>query len=99
MNSYRLKAELQTFSEENSSMNDINVGIVGLGWVAGAHISAFNKIPGAKVTAVCSRRKQNEKELERQYGTPLKVYNDYDAMLADPSINVIDVCTPHPLHA
>ena len=80
-------------------MNDINVGIVGLGWVAGAHISAFNKIPGAKVTAVCSRRKQNEKELERQYGTPLKVYNDYEAMLADPSINVIDVCTPHPFHA
>ena len=80
-------------------MNDINVGIVGLGWVAGAHISALNKIPGAKVTAVCSRRKQNEKELERQYGTPLKVYNDYEAMLADPSINVIDVCTPHPLHA
>jgi predicted dehydrogenase len=80
-------------------MNDINVGIVGLGWVAGAHISAFNKIPGAKVTAVCSRRKQNEKELERQFGTPLKVYNDYDAMLADPSINVIDICTPHPLHA
>ena len=50
-------------------MNDINIGIVGLGWVAGAHISAFNKISGAKVTAVCSRRKQNEKELERQYGT------------------------------
>jgi predicted dehydrogenase len=80
-------------------MNDINVGIVGLGWVAGAHISAFNKIPGAKVTAVCSRRKQNENDLERQFGTPLKVYNDYEAMLADPSINVIDICTPHPLHA
>jgi len=80
-------------------MNDINVGIVGLGWVAGAHISAFNKIPGAKVTAVCSRRELNEKELERQYGTPLKAYRNYEAMLADPSINVIDICTPHPLHA
>lgn len=42
-------------------MNDINVGIVGLGWVAGAHISAFNKIPGAKVTAVCSRRELTRK--------------------------------------
>src|SRR5262249_23870811 len=80
-------------------MNDINVGIVGLGWVAGAHISAFNKIPGAKVTAVCSRRELDPKELERQYGTPLKAYRSYEAMLAEPSINVIDVCTPHPLHA
>jgi len=80
-------------------MNDINVGIVGLGWVAGAHISAFNKIPGAKVTAVCSRRELDEKELEAQYGTPLKAYRSYEDMLADPSINVIDICTPHPLHA
>ncbi len=80
-------------------MNDINVGIVGLGWVAGAHISAFNKIPGAQVTAVCSRRELDEKELERQYGTPLKAYRDYEAMLKDPSINVIDICTPHPFHA
>jgi predicted dehydrogenase len=80
-------------------MNDINVGIVGLGWVAGAHISAFNKIPGAKVTAVCSRRELNEQDLERQYQTPLKAYHSYTEMLADPSINVIDICTPHPLHA
>jgi predicted dehydrogenase len=27
-------------------MEQINIGIVGLGWVAGAHISAFNMIPG-----------------------------------------------------
>ncbi len=80
-------------------MSDINIGIVGLGWVAGAHISAFNKIPGAKVTAVCSRRELDEKALEQQYGTPLKAYRDFDAMLKDPSIHVIDVCTPHPLHA
>ena len=33
-------------------MEQINIGIVGLGWVAGAHISAFNMIPGVKVTAV-----------------------------------------------
>jgi predicted dehydrogenase len=80
-------------------MNDINVGIVGLGWVAGAHIAAFNHIPGAKVTAVCSRRELDEAQLAQQYGTPLKAYRDYEAMLRDPSIQVIDICTPHPFHA
>jgi predicted dehydrogenase len=79
-------------------MNDINVGIIGLGWVAGAHIAAFNKIPGARVTAVCSRRELDEKQLEQQYGTPLKAYRDYDAMLKDQSIHVIDICSPHPFH-
>jgi predicted dehydrogenase len=80
-------------------MSQLNVGIVGLGWVAGAHIGAFNKIPGAKVTAVCSRRDLDEAAISAQYGTPLKAYRDYEAMLADPNIHVIDICTPHPLHA
>src|SRR5215212_4094001 len=80
-------------------MSQLNVGIVGLGWVPGAHIGAFNKIPGAKVTAVCSRRELDEAAISAQYGTPLKAYRDYEAMLADPNIHVIDICTPHPLHA
>ncbi len=80
-------------------MSQLNVGIVGLGWVAGAHIATFNKIPGAKVTAVCSRRELDEAAISAQYGTPLKAYRDYEAMLADPDIHIIDICTPHPLHA
>ena len=63
-------------------MSQLNVGIVGLGWVAGAHIATFNKIPGAKVTAVCSRRELDEAAISAQYGTPLKAYRDYEAMLA-----------------
>src|SRR5919108_1133984 len=80
-------------------MEQLNIGIVGVGWVAGAHISAFNKIDGAKVTAVCSRRELDEAQLATQYGTPLKAYRDYEEMLKDPSIHVIDICTPHPFHA
>lgn len=79
-------------------MSQLNIGIVGLGWVAGAHIEAFKHIPGAKVTAVCSRRELDEAAISAQYGTPLKAYQDYNAMLADPNIHVIDICTPHPFH-
>ena len=79
-------------------MSDLRIGIVGLGWVAGAHIETFKNVKGAKVTAVCSRRKLDPAELEKQYGMPLKVYNDYAEMLKDPNIDVIDICTPHPQH-
>ncbi len=79
-------------------MNDLRIGIVGLGWVAGAHIETFARVTGARVTAVCSRRTQDPADLQRKYGVPLKVYTDYDEMLADPDIDVIDICTPHPLH-
>ncbi len=79
-------------------MSDLNVGIVGPGWVAGAHIDAFKNVEGANVTAVCSRRKIKQADMEQQYGLPLKVYQDYEEMLKDPSLDIIDICTPHPFH-
>lgn len=84
-------------------MSDLGVGIVGLGWVAGAHISAIEKIPGVEVTAVCTRRsaEKNEiaRQLEQKWGKTVRVFDDYDEMLSDSSVNVVDICTPHPFHA
>jgi predicted dehydrogenase len=80
-------------------MRDLNVGVVGLGWVAGAHIETFKSVQGANATAVCSRRPLKESDLAKQYGVSLKAYTSYEAMLADPRVDVVDICTPHPLHA
>jgi predicted dehydrogenase len=79
-------------------MANVRVGIVGVGWVAGAHIETFKHVTGAEVAAVCSRRKLDPAALETQFGVPLNVYNNYAAMLRDPSLDVIDICTPHPMH-
>jgi predicted dehydrogenase len=80
-------------------MSDLRIGIVGLGWAAGAHIDAFKGVKGARVTAVCSRLTMDAKALEAKYGLPLKAYSDYAAMLRDPEIDAVDICTPHPQHA
>lgn len=77
-------------------MSDLRVGIVGLGWVAGAHIETFKNVRGARVTGVCSRREQNPAELQARFGIPLKAYTRIEDMLAD--VDVVDICTPHPLH-
>jgi len=79
-------------------VSDLNVGIVGLGWVAGAHIETFKNVKGANVTAICSRRELDEAKLEKQFGIPLKAYRSYEEMLKDPSIDIVDICTPHPFH-
>ena len=79
-------------------MSELGFGIVGLGWVAGAHIEAIKQVDGAQVRAICSRREHDPAELEARFGVPLKAYTDYDAMLADPDIDVVDICTPHPQH-
>ena len=70
-----------------------NVGVIGHGWVATAHIPAINATGKAQVTAVYSARPLNDAELSAKYGSPVKGYNDLGAMLADPSIDVVTVCS------
>jgi predicted dehydrogenase len=80
-------------------VRDMRVGIVGLGWAASAHIETFKHVSGAQVTAVCSRRRLDPAALEKAYGTSLTVYEDYDMMLQDDTIDIVDVCSPPWLHA
>ncbi len=81
-----------------NSQSELRVGIVGLGWAAGGHIQAFQAVPGARVAAVCTRRPLDPAAVEAQYGIQAKVYHDYDKMLNDPEIDIIDICTPNDLH-
>ena len=43
-------------------------------------------------------REHDEAELEKQFGVKLKAYTDYEAMLADPDVHIVSICTPHPFH-
>ena len=79
-------------------MKTYNVGIVGFGWVAGAHMTTFAGLPNFRPTAILSRRKLDPAAIKAQYGAEVKVYNDYDQFLKDRDIDIVDICTPHPLH-
>jgi predicted dehydrogenase len=74
-------------------MKKYNVGIVGYGWVASAHIPAINATTLGQVTAVYSSRKQNEKELSAKHGGTVRAFDDFDEMLADPDIHVLSICS------
>src|SRR5512139_1483731 len=75
------------------TMKKYNVGIVGYGWVASAHIPAINASPLAQVTAICSSRPLDAAALSTQYGGEIAVYNSLDAMLANPDIHVVSICS------
>ncbi|HEY3131447.1 MAG TPA: Gfo/Idh/MocA family oxidoreductase [Acidobacteriota bacterium] len=79
-------------------MKNYGVGIIGFGWVAGAHIQALQSIEGLNVVAVCSRRRLDPVELKKRFGILVKVYNKYDRMLADSDVDIVDICTEHPAH-
>jgi predicted dehydrogenase len=76
-----------------------NVGIIGYGWVSGAHIAAINATPYAQVTAICSSRKLDSTEISARHGGALTCYNDLNAMLADKSLHVVSICSYPQDHA
>ncbi len=80
-------------------MKKFNVGIVGYGWAATAHVPAINAGPLGQVTAVCSARPLDAAELSAKYGSPIRTCSDLAVMLADPAIQVVSI-TGYPwLHA
>ncbi|HUT66287.1 MAG TPA: Gfo/Idh/MocA family oxidoreductase [Spirochaetota bacterium] len=79
-------------------MKAYKVGIVGLGWAAGAHLRAFASLPNYEPVAIMSRRKLDPEEIRREYGVEVKVYNDYDRFLEHKDMEIVDICTPHPFH-
>lgn len=74
-------------------MKKFNVGVVGYGWAATAHIPAINATSLGQVTAVCSSRPLDAASLSNQYGSDITVFNSLDAMLAHPDINVVSLCS------
>lgn len=74
-------------------MKKFNVGIIGYGWVAGAHIAAINATGRAQVTGICSSRALDSTELSARHGSPITAYRDLKKMLANPDIQVISICS------
>lgn len=74
-------------------MKKYNVGIIGYGWVATAHINAINATGTAQVTAVYSSRTLNDAEVSARHGSAIKTYTDLTEMLKDPSLHIVSVCS------
>lgn len=88
----------------------LRIGIVGVGFMGYTHFEGAKGVSGAKVTAIATR---NQKKLsgdwtgiQGNFGPPgghvdvseLKCYADYRQLLADPDIDLVDICLPTDKH-
>jgi UDP-N-acetyl-2-amino-2-deoxyglucuronate dehydrogenase len=79
-----------------------NVGIIGYGWAATAHIDAINNCTDAQVTAIYSSRELDGAKLSTEWGSEIRTYTDLDKMLEDESLHVVSICSypnQHKAHA
>lgn len=80
-------------------MESIRIGMVGSGFIAHIHCRSYQKICGCEVVlaGLCSMDEASAQELMAKYGFK-KLYASLEEMLADPSLDMIDICTPPFLH-
>ncbi len=89
----------------------IGVGIVGLGFMAATHLKAYRQIPGFQIVAICNPSGRNLdgdfSKVSGNIGTaePLrldmsavKAFRKFEEMLADPAVQLVDICAPTPAH-
>ncbi|MCB1153849.1 Gfo/Idh/MocA family oxidoreductase, partial [bacterium] len=79
-------------------MDRIGVGIIGGGRIADVHAPGYLSSDQARIVAVCDRdpdtlaRRVDEWDADRGYA-------DFQELLADPNVDLVDILTPHHLHA
>ncbi|MEO7006289.1 MAG: Gfo/Idh/MocA family oxidoreductase, partial [Terrimesophilobacter sp.] len=75
----------------------IRWGILGTGGIA--HMQTTDLLGnGFTVIAVGSRTQASADTFAAEFGIP-KAYGSYEALVADPEVDVVYVSTPHPMHA
>ena len=81
------------------SKSKFGVGVIGTGWVAGAHINNFSAMEACEVVAVCSRSKVRANSKIALHGLEHALpYDDLNEFLAHPDLDIVVICTPHPSH-
>ncbi len=81
-------------------MNDqtrIRWGILSTGHIAGRFAEALELLPDAEIAAVGSRDQETADAFAQQYGVT-RAHGSYEALAADPDIDVIYIGTPHAFH-
>lgn len=74
-------------------------GILATGKIAHSFAANLREVPGARLAAVGSRRIESAQELGREYGdADTTAHGSYEALVADPDVDIVYVATPHSLH-
>jgi predicted dehydrogenase len=88
----------------------IRVGIIGLGFMGRMHIGAYAKVPGAAIVAVADQdAKRAGGDFSGQWGnipgaaetldmTGIAGTTDFQALILNPDVDIVDICVPTPAH-
>ena len=78
-------------------MDQIKMGIIGLGVWGKTHISIYNEHPMAQIVAVCDQNGELAEAAAKENGIE-QVYTDYNKMLSESDCDAVAIVTPDFAH-
>ncbi len=79
------------------SKTTIRFGLIGCGMIAKLHAGALSGLPGAELAGVCDPVPGRAEAFVLENGG--RAYPDTEAMLTDPEVDAVCICTPSGTHA
>ena len=79
-------------------MEQLRVGVIGVGWFGTVHCRAIADHPQLELAALCDKADERLAEMAREHGVA-RTSTDYRALVDDPEIDVLAVVTPWDHHA
>ena len=78
---------------------ELTVGLVGAGFSASFHMANYRRVCGltVRVKGLVARRSQRATDFARAHQLE-ETYGSVEQLMADPEIEVVDVCCPNSLH-
>jgi predicted dehydrogenase len=88
----------------------VRIGIIGIGFMGMIHYYGTKKISGGEVVAICTRDQKklagDWTNIQGNFGprggiedlSHLRKYNQIEALLADPDIDMVNICLPTFMH-
>jgi predicted dehydrogenase len=77
----------------------LGVAIHGAGWVAGAHVLSWMKNPHVEIVSIGDIDIERARQFAERNGLQCVVRDNYDEVLADKRVDIVDVTGPSHVHA
>jgi predicted dehydrogenase len=77
--------------------NELRWGILGTGVIARKFAHGLLESRTGKLVAIGSRTEESALDFAKDF--PARVHGSYEALLADPDVDIVYISTPHPMHA
>ncbi len=83
---------------ENEPVEDLRVGVVGIGWAGQQHLKAYDSLAGVRIVSLAGMEQDLRDSLQAEYSIP-HAFAEWEVMLEHGGLDAVSVAVPTFLHA